>query len=58
MTLHEAAAILGLSVRTLQVQARLGVLKARKHGRDWLVTATEVQRYEREHLRKGTGHVR
>lgn len=56
MTLHEAAAILGLSVRTLQVQARLGVLKARKHGRDWLVTATEVQRYEREHLRKGTGH--
>jgi len=49
MTLKEAAAILNLSPTTLRVQVRNGKLRASKKGRDWHVTAGEVERYRRDH---------
>lgn len=51
MTLIQAAAALGVSVSTLRTQIKLGVLKARKLGRDWIVEPREVERYAREHRR-------
>lgn len=52
MSLREAAELLGLSPGTLNVQARRGRLRARKIGRDWRVTAAEVERYRRDVLGK------
>lgn len=52
MTLHEAAALLGLSVSTLRNQVANGRLAARKHGRDWWVTEAEVARYRASSLGK------
>lgn len=52
MTLIEAAAILGLDPATLRQQIANGRLKARKVGRDWHVTAREVERYRAESRRK------
>lgn len=51
MTLNEAAAALGVAASTLRHQIRNGKLKARKVGRDWHVTAREVERYREEHQR-------
>ncbi|HUW16904.1 MAG TPA: helix-turn-helix domain-containing protein [Actinomycetes bacterium] len=50
MTLTEAAADLGLDPSTLRHQIANGALHARKHGRDWWVTNSEVERYRREVL--------
>ena len=50
MTLIEAAASLGLSPTTLRGQIKNGRLAARKVGRDWHVTVSEVARYRRESL--------
>jgi len=52
MTLPEAAALLGLSPITLRIQVRNGKLKAKKQGRDWFVTAREVERYRRDSLQQ------
>ena len=52
MTLKEAAERLGVHHAALRNQARKGVLRAFKMGRDWLVTEEEVERYRREHLGK------
>ncbi len=52
MTLIEAGALLGLSPATLRQQIAKGVLKATKVGRDWSVTAREVERYRADHLGK------
>jgi len=51
MTLIEAAALLDLSPTTLRVQIRNGKLRAKKVGRDWMVTPMEVERYRRESRR-------
>lgn len=51
MTLIEAAAILGITPDTLRQQIARGKLKARKVGRDWHVTPSEVKRYRQEHSR-------
>jgi len=51
LTLIQAAAALGVSVSTLRTQIKLGVLKARKLGRDWIVEPREVERYRTEHRR-------
>ena len=53
MTLIEAAAILGISPATLRQQIARGALKARKIGRDWTVTPSEVERYRTDHRREG-----
>ncbi|MHB8397814.1 MAG: helix-turn-helix domain-containing protein [Candidatus Limnocylindrales bacterium] len=45
LTLPEAATILGLSPATLRSQIRYGRLRARKLGRDWIVTRSEIERY-------------
>jgi len=59
MTLIEAAAILGVTAATLRQQIARGALKARKVGRDWQVSAREVERYRVEHRQdRGQGAVR
>lgn len=45
MTLTEAAVRLGRSPSTLRVQIRKGKFRAKKVGRDWMVTSREVERY-------------
>jgi excisionase family DNA binding protein len=52
MTLPEAAASLGVTAATLRQQIANGKLKATKKGRDWHVTAGEVERYRRESRRE------
>lgn len=52
LTLAQAAERLGISYHTLRNQAIKGVLKARLMGKTYLVTASEVERYRREHLGK------
>jgi excisionase family DNA binding protein len=51
MTLKEAAGQLGLTPDTLRQAIARGALKAAKHGRDWWVSAAEVERYKRENRR-------
>ena len=51
MTLIEAAALLGVTPDTLRQQIAAGKLRAKKVGRDWHVTAREVERYRTEHRR-------
>jgi len=50
LTLREAAAKLGITADTLRAQIRKGRLRATKLGRDWVVEADEVARYERTSL--------
>lgn len=52
LTLKQAEARIGISAGTLVIQARKGVLKARKMGNTYVVTAGELKRYEREHKGK------
>lgn len=52
LTLTQAAERLGLSRHTLGTQTRKGVLSAWLMGGIFFVTATEVERYRREHLGK------
>lgn len=52
MTLKEAAAILGILPATLRRQIANGRLQAQKRGRDWFVTAAEVERYNAESRRR------
>jgi excisionase family DNA binding protein len=47
MTLIEAAASLGVLPATLRQQIANGKLRAVKRGRDWWVTAGEVERYRK-----------
>ena len=51
MTLKEAAAQLGLDPATLRQAIARGSLKATKRGRDWFVSPSEVERYQRENRR-------
>ena len=51
MTLIEAAALLGVTPDNLRGAIKRGSLKARKVGRDWTVTAREVERYRANHRR-------
>lgn len=46
--LAEAADLLGVSHSTLRAQVHRGRLSAVKVGRDWLVTAEEIDRYRLE----------
>ena len=55
MTTTEAAALLGLSPDTVRRQIENGAIKARKVGRDWHVTPSEVERYRRVSLGKRKG---
>lgn len=53
MTLKEAAKLLGVTPDNLRGAIARGTLKANKHGRDWFVTPTQVEKYRQEHLRGG-----
>ncbi len=52
MTLAQAAERLGLSRKTLVAQAKKHILRATLTGNVYLVTAEEVERYNREHRGK------
>jgi excisionase family DNA binding protein len=49
--LKEAAASLGTTPDNLRGAIARGALKATKLGRDWIVTARDVERYRTEHQR-------
>ena len=51
MTLIEAAALLGVTPDNLRGAIKRGSLKATKVGRDWQVTAREVERYRQQNRR-------
>lgn len=51
MTLLDAAELLGVTAATLRQQIANGKLRATKRGRDWFVTAREVERYRQESRR-------
>jgi len=51
MTISEAAGSLGVTPATLRQQVANHKLRAEKRGRDWWVTAAEVERYRRENRR-------
>jgi excisionase family DNA binding protein len=55
LTIAEAAELLGVRPDTLRQQAGKKILRARKPGRDWLVSPAEVERYGREHMRRQVG---
>lgn len=50
MTLKDAAVRLDLSPETLRIQIAKGKLRAERHGRDWWVTPSEVERYRAQSL--------
>ena len=43
LSTHQAAAVLGLTVRTVQHHITRGTIPARKHGRDWFITREAVE---------------
>jgi len=51
VTLIEAGALLGVTSANLRGAIKRGALKATKRGRDWFVTAAEVERYRVNHRR-------
>lgn len=51
MTLKDAAALLGVTPDNLRAAIARGSMKARKLGRDWIVTPAEVERYRTQHRR-------
>jgi excisionase family DNA binding protein len=51
VTLKEAAASLGITPDSLRQAIARGALRAVKFGRDWFVTAEEVERYRVENRR-------
>lgn len=51
LTLTEAAEFLNRRPDTLRQQAGRGIFRARKAGRDWIVSPAEVERYRSLHRR-------
>jgi excisionase family DNA binding protein len=45
---REAAAVLGLKLRTVQAHIAAGNLRAVKIGRDYFITPKEIERFKRE----------
>lgn len=54
MTLIDAARRLGIRPASLRQAIARGSLRATKRGRDWHVTAREVERYAERRLDKAT----
>lgn len=48
LTTREAAAVLGISLRTVQAHIKAGNIRAEKHGRDYLITPSEIERFSKE----------
>ncbi len=55
LSLQQAAQRLDISANTLAKQAKKGVLRATLIGRSYAVTASEVERYRKDHLGQRTG---
>ncbi len=45
LTVNQAAERIGVSVTTLYSQIQHGKIQARRFGRQWMLTASEVRRY-------------
>lgn len=45
-TTKEAGLLLGLSPRSITKYAELGQIKAEKMGRDWIITADDLKRFQ------------
>lgn len=58
MTTTEAAALLGISPKTVRRQAETGKLRARKVGRDWHITPAAVEAYRAASLGKRARRVK
>ena len=52
-TTKEAAGLLGLKQATVAIYIDRGLLSGEKKGRDWLIPATEIERYRSERLKRG-----
>ncbi len=52
-TTEEAAQYLGLSINMVAKLCRSGILKARKHGRDWDIDPASVEAYKAAPKDKG-----
>lgn len=50
-TVREAAALLGLSPKTLYMQIRVGKMRATRRGGALFITKREIERYRRESKR-------
>jgi excisionase family DNA binding protein len=48
LTTREAAAVLGLKLRTVQAHITAGNIHAVKMGRDFFITPEEIERFQRE----------
>lgn len=52
-TTIEAATLLGIDPRSVRAFINRGLIAATKHGRDWLITQDEIDRYNRERRHVG-----
>jgi excisionase family DNA binding protein len=52
-TTSEAASVLGLTRRSVSRLIKSGLLQAEKHGRDYLIPQTEIDRYQRKRQPSG-----
>jgi excisionase family DNA binding protein len=50
---YQVAERLGLSVRRVQALVSIGLLKANKHGRDWVISEEEVERFKKQERMAG-----
>lgn len=48
ITTHEAAAILGVTVRRVQALIKSGKLPAERHGRDWMILREDAEKHQPE----------
>lgn len=53
LTTLEAAARLGITPEAVRKAIKRGHMAAGKHGRDWLISPDEVDRYQQEPKNKG-----
>jgi predicted site-specific integrase-resolvase len=52
-TTKDAAEALQLQPRTVKRYCWLGLIRAKKVGRDWLITQREIERFARERRKPG-----
>jgi excisionase family DNA binding protein len=52
-TTQEVARLLGLTQQGVLAAIRRGKLHAEKHGRDWMVSDEEIERYRKEPRQRG-----
>lgn len=56
ISVPEAARRAGVARNTMRLAARSGAISAMKPGRDWLVQASDIERWKRERYRPDMAH--